>query len=129
MIKKLAAFFFVIALAACSNSGNIIGRWIEPVPGMPEMVQGFDLMDGGRAVSINMATLQYDTWRHSGDQLVLSGKSIGNHQTISFTETMTVKELTKDTLILNRDGRDVTYSRDGDCGGNSAGAWHWKYLE
>ena len=46
----------VVGLAACSGV-QIEGSWIEPVPGMPEMVQGVTLENGGRATSINMATL------------------------------------------------------------------------
>ena len=59
--KGLFTLFTVVGLAACSGV-QIEGSWIEPVPGMPEMVQGVTLENGGRATSINMATLQYESW-------------------------------------------------------------------
>ena len=37
--KGVFTLFTVVGLAACSNV-QIEGSWIEPVPGMPEMVQG-----------------------------------------------------------------------------------------
>ena len=52
--KGLFTLFTVVGLAACSGV-QIEGSWIEPVPGMPEMVQGVTLENGGRATSINMA--------------------------------------------------------------------------
>ncbi len=101
----------VFALAAC-NSDNIEGAWVEPVPGMEDMEQGFILEKGGKASSINMATLQYESWTREGNRLMLSGKSIGNGQTISFCDTLTITELTETSLTLERNkGYSVTFSR------------------
>lgn len=44
--KGLFTLFTVVGLAACSGV-QIEGSWIEPVPGMPEMVQGVTLENGG----------------------------------------------------------------------------------
>ena len=96
--------------AACSNV-QIEGSWIEPVPGMPEMVQGITLENGGKATSINMATLQYESWEKNGDKLVLSGKSIGNHQTISFSDTLQIEELTTENLVLKKGDLVIKYQR------------------
>ena len=65
--KGLFTLFTVVGLAACSGV-QIEGSWIEPVPGMPEMVQGVTLENGGRATSINMATLQYESWEKNQQQ-------------------------------------------------------------
>lgn len=56
----------------------------------------------GSAFSIHMATLKYEKCRKEGNLLFLSGISIGNHQNISFTDTLTVEKLTQDSLILKR---------------------------
>lgn len=57
----------------------------------------------GKASSIGMATLQYESWQLLSDrQLVLSGKSIGNGQTISFSDTLAILSLQQDTLTLRK---------------------------
>ena len=53
----MAAVLFM----ACSGA-SIEGSWVEPVPGMEHMLQGIKIESGGKASSINMATLQYETW-------------------------------------------------------------------
>lgn len=109
-LKKATVFVFAIALTAC-NGESIEGSWIEPVPSMPDMVQGVTLENGGKASSINMATLQYETWEKNGDKLVLSGKSIGNHQTISFSDTLQIEKLTTEELILKKGDLVIKYQR------------------
>lgn len=99
----------VVSLQAKGTSAE--GCWTEPVPGQPGKVQGFCLYAGGRAVSVNMATLQYESWKMPGRQLVLSGKSIGNRQTITFSDTYTVKRLADDELVLQKGGQTLTYRR------------------
>ena len=74
---------------------------------MENMTQGFVLNTDGTAQSVNMATLEYETWSRDGDELVMTGNSIGNGQTIEFTQTYTIESLDDNTLIL-RDG-DITY--------------------
>ena len=52
-----------LALAACGKNANLAGEWIQPVPGMPQMTQGFTLKEDGSASSVNMATLKYESWK------------------------------------------------------------------
>ena len=78
------------------------GSWVEPVPGMEEQTQGFTLNEDGTAVSINMATLQYQEWSASGDTLVLTGKSIGNGQTIDMTDTLLIVSVSADSLVVRQ---------------------------
>ena len=59
-----------------------------------------------------MATLAYDTWRRDGDTIIMTGRSIGNGQTIEFTETYTIEQLTPDTLVLRNGDATFTYSRE-----------------
>lgn len=108
--KGVFTLFITVVLAACS-SAPIEGSWIEPVPGMPEMVQGVMLKNGGKATSINMATLQYESWEKNGNKLVLSGKSIGNHQTISFSDTLQIEKLTTEKLVLKKGNLVIKYQR------------------
>ena len=75
------------------------------------MIQGFTLGANGVATSVNMATLQYDTWRTDGNELIMTGRSIGNGQTIEFTETYTIEKLTDDTLVLRNGDMTMTYTR------------------
>lgn len=115
-----------ISLALCTACGStaatapadstatetdIVGSWTTPVPGQPGNEQGFTLNEDGTATSINMATLQYSTWEHHGDTLVLSGKSIGNGQTIDCADTLTIKEMAADSMTLAHGNWTVTYHR------------------
>lgn len=77
-MKNLIWISTMALLPAC-NGASIEGAWVEPVPGMENMQQGFVLEPDGTASSINMATLQYESWKKEGDLLIFAGKSIGNH--------------------------------------------------
>lgn len=99
-----------VMLTACQGT-NIEGRWVEPVPGMDHMLQGMALEAGGKASSVNMATLRYETWKKSGNTLILTGQSIGNGRTLSFTDTLTIEKLTRDSLILSRGNLVLRYRK------------------
>lgn len=99
-----------LVLTACSGE-KIEGVWVEPVPGMEGMTQGVRLEEGGKASSINMATLQYETWQREGDRLILSGRSLGNGQTIAFSDTLQIEKLTADRLALRRGSMTIAYQR------------------
>ena len=99
IFKSVCGLTIAIAFAACGGKG-IEGEWVEPIPGMETQMQGVNLEKGGKASSINMATLQYEKWEKKGNMLILSGKSIGNHETISFTDTLTIEELTENKLTF-----------------------------
>lgn len=106
-MKKLLPIIGLIMLTACNDTPQITGTWTQPVPGMENMTQGFVLNTDGTAQSVNMATLEYETWSRDGDELVMTGNSIGNGQTIEFTQIYTIESLDDNALIL-RDG-DITY--------------------
>lgn len=110
--KMLAATLLSCLLAACGGqSSPIVGEWVEPVPGMEGQVQGIKIEKGGTASSINMATLVYESWKQDGNQLILTGKSIGNGQTIEFTDTMSIQKISNDSLILDDRGREIRYTK------------------
>lgn len=112
-LKKLLTAFAPFLLAACQSVDNnsIAGEWVEPIPGIESQVQGIRLEENGKATSINMATLQYESWERTGNKLILKGKSIGNRQTIEFVDTLNICKHTTDSLVLNRDGLKITYLR------------------
>ncbi|MDE5705147.1 lipocalin family protein [Muribaculum sp.] len=91
---------------------DIEGRWVQPVPGQPDACQGIALEPDGKASSINMATLAYDTWTIEGNRLILGGKSIGNGQTIDFSDTLVIVRLSADTLVLRMDAMALEYTRE-----------------
>lgn len=116
IMKKQSLFryvcgYMVVATFSACHEVSIEGSWVEPVSGMNSMFQGFKLESGGEASSINMATLQYKTWKKEGDRLILTGKSIGNHQTVSFSDTLIIESLSEDSLQLKKGGAVHSYSR------------------
>lgn len=106
----LTAIFSTAALVACDNV-SMEGAWVGLVPGMPDMQQGFILEADGSASSINMATLKYEKWKKEGALLLLSGTSIGNHQSLSFTDTLTIEKMTKDSLVLKKGELVLRYAK------------------
>ena len=110
-MKQILSLLCAIFLFACNDTPQITGTWTQPVPNMPGMIQGFVLNTDGSAQSVNMATLQYDTWIRDGDTLTMTGQSIGNGQTIEFTESYTIETLNTDTLVLRDGDTTITYSR------------------
>lgn len=110
-LKLLSLILVAAAMTSCGSGSSITGEWVEPVPGMEGVKQGFKLEDGGKASSINMATLRYQTWKQEGDLLILSGESIGNGQTIPFTDTLQIRRQTADSLVLQGKNIERVYTR------------------
>lgn len=110
IFKSVCGLMTVVAFTACGGN-DIEGKWVEPVPGLENQMQGVNLEKGGKASSINMATLQYEKWEKKGELLILSGKSIGNAQTISFSDTLTIEKLTKDELTLKKGSQTINYQK------------------
>lgn len=104
-----AAAVMTFALASCGGAA-VEGTWVESIPGMAGE-QGFTLEKGGRAESVNMATLKYETWSRKGDCLVLTGQSIGNGQTLQFTDTLRIVKVDSDNLVVERGGTTSTFRR------------------
>lgn len=111
-----AVAFALLATAACSNrpdAASVEGRWVQPIPGMEQEEQGFVLEKGGAASSINMHTLLYEHWELAGERLILQGKSLGNGQTIAFSDTLLLKSVGADSLVLQKGQLLLRYRRDG----------------
>lgn len=105
------SFFSRIADCMRKNE-NIVGKWMQAVPGLPELKQGFVLEADGKASSVNMATLSYKTWQQEGAFLILSGKSVGNHQVLPFSDTLHIEKLTQDSLILKKGELILRYAKE-----------------
>ena len=114
-VNLIMAGLSSLGLLACGESESLVGKWTQPIPNMPQMEQGFVLEEGGKASSVNMATLSYEKWEKQNDRLILSGKSIGNRQTIAFSDTFAIEKLTKDSLVLKKGTLRLIYGREGDA--------------
>ena len=106
----LTASAIAITLVACGPSKNfnekeLTGNWIEIMPVNQQIRQGVTLKEKGEAESIGMATLKYEKWQLLPDgHIVLDGKSIGNHQTLDFSDTLAIISLSNNTLTLGKGG-------------------------
>ena len=61
------------------------------------------------AESVNMATLEYESWQVADRKLTLRGRSIGNGGTFPFEEVWNVVMVSKKKLVLQRGGVYKTY--------------------
>ncbi|MEG0517466.1 MAG: lipocalin family protein [Bacteroidales bacterium] len=96
------------------KQGGIEGKWIQPIEGQEGKFEGFELKADGIAESVNMATLKFEKWSKDSTTLTLSGKSIGNGQTIDFSDVYTIAQSDNNTLTLLKDGSVVwSLTRDG----------------
>ena len=114
MTKTPFAILSLTLLCSCTSvktTAPIEGAWIQPIPGQQGKTQGLSILPQGKAASINMKTLGYQGWSRHGNTLTLTGKSIGNKQTIDFSNKVTIKKLTADTLELEEDGQTSVYTR------------------
>ena len=104
-MKKLW-LLVVFLITACHQQpqDQILGHWLEVMPVNRHIIQGITIKDKGTAQSIGMKTLQYESWKLENNKLTLSGKSIGNGQTIDFSETYDVIEISPETLKLGKFG-------------------------
>ena len=103
----------VATKVACSKDyADAIGRWVMPDPVREGEVMGVELQVGGRAQSINMATLPYASWELQGEpgKLILHGQSIGNGQTFDVTDTAVLGE-NGGVPTLTIEGSGVVYTR------------------
>lgn len=111
-LKCTLLVFSAALLTACGKNENIVGKWMQTVPGLPELKQGFVLEADGKASSVNMATLSYKAWQQEGAFLILSGKSVDNHQVLPFSDTLHIEKLTQDSLILKKGELILRYAKE-----------------
>lgn len=111
MEKVILLLALVLSPLAGKGGTDLTGCWIEVLPKDMPYVQGMCLNDDGTAESVGMATLKYCRWKADGKCLILYGESIGNGQTISFSDTLRIVDLRNDTLTVERGVGTVSYVR------------------
>ena len=91
-----------------------MGEWTLPDPIDSTKVMGVEIDVQGAAQSINMATLAYKSWAltEKPDQILLKGQSIGNGQTIDFTDTCTLSTNAAGKLTLSTKGGGFVYIKN-----------------
>lgn len=114
IFSAVCGFAAAAFLTACVGGPSLEGKWVEPIPGMENQVQGVSLEKDGKASSINSATLQYKSWVRQGDTLVLSGQSLGNGQTIDFVDSYQIEKLSDKELVLKNDDMTINYTKQAD---------------
>lgn len=101
-----------LGFTACNGKATLTGTWIDP--GDENSVYGdtgFSLEKDGTATSINTGYVEYTSWEHIGDQLILHGNYNGTNPH-TFADTMWIDELTEEHLVLKDMGNySVTYQR------------------
>lgn len=107
MDMKSVVLLSVLLMSACTAMDKTVfyGKWIEVMPKSTWCVQGLCLKEDGRAESIGMRTLKYDSWALEDEKLILNGNSIGNVQTLAFSDTLDIVSLCEDTLVLGKGGQ------------------------
>jgi len=98
-------------ISAPADYNSLVGAWVQPNPIDAEQVQGFYLYVEGEAGSINMSTLVYEHWSVADGVLMLSGKSVGNGQTIDFSETWNIEHLDACELVIRQGDRTEKLSK------------------
>lgn len=81
---------------------QLLGKWMQPVPGVEKATQGFQLKKKGAITSINTYSLVYDKWSVSHDTLLLWSHAEGTQQkdSAAIIDTTLIKALTDSTLVL-----------------------------
>lgn len=90
-----------------------VGRWTMPDPIDSEAVMGIEIEVEGVARSINMATLVYTGWelQKEAGKILLTGQSLGNGQTIDFTQTGIIAKDADGKYTLTIEGTDTVYTK------------------
>ena len=100
-------------IATDPTYAEAVGKWTMPDPINPEGVMGIDILIEGQAQSINMATLRYTSWELQGEagKILLKGQSVGNGQTIDFTETGIIAKDADGVYTLTIEGNKTVYTK------------------
>lgn len=103
-----------MGMTSCAKNDlpSLEGTWTQPIPGIPVTEQGFELHTDGTVSSVNMSTLQYESWLQPKPKtLVLKGMSLGNGCCSPFSDTLQVVRVTEDSLLLQRGSMTLSYTR------------------
>lgn len=86
----------------CYDESMLIGKWLQPVPGVEKQMQGFQLKKNGNIASINTYSLVYNKWKLMHDTLLLWSHAEGAKQQDSSVtiDTILIRALTDSSLVL-----------------------------
>jgi hypothetical protein len=84
------------------KESQLIGRWLQPVPGVDKTMQGFQLKKKGVITSVNTYSLVYDKWQLMRDTLLLWSHAEGMdaEDTAVIADTFLIRSLTDSSLVL-----------------------------
>ncbi|WP_106915789.1 lipocalin-like domain-containing protein [Chryseobacterium aurantiacum] len=114
-MKKTISLIILGILTACNSPkkenvtadseakrAELIGKWVQPIPGQENENQGIELREDGVAASINMHTLLYEKWKVSHDTLYLWSRTVGVSQpsVSSDIDTLLIKKLDNKSLTI-----------------------------
>ena len=107
MKKVVLLFVLASLLQGCRSTPTAsrraitpIGRWFITSDISTADYHGVELLQDGRARSINLLTLYFDSWFQRGDTLILSGRSVVEDTEMNFSDTMKILSLTESKMIL-----------------------------
>ena len=81
-----------------------IGRWSISSEFSTEDYHGVELLQDGRARSINLITLHYDNWFQRKDTIFLSGRSCTDDIEQEIIDTLKILSLTDSKMIVQLQG-------------------------
>lgn len=109
IIKKESMVMTKIELT--KEEKQLMGSWVESIPGEKKEFQGFTLYSDGTAGSINTGKLLYKTWRVRGENISLVVESEGKGFESQDMETYAFEQVSKNTLLLKIGKSTFTYKR------------------
>lgn len=111
LILTALSALFVTFMASCGNDSKIAGTWVQPkAEGSLVDEQGFTLLEDGNIICINTGFVEYQTWEKKGNQLIICGQYTGTAPH-DFCDTMNIVQISKESMVLEQGGYEVTYVR------------------
>lgn len=85
------------------DSTLLPGRWVQPAEGVDTLMLGFHLRKGGKASSIMLETLKYQSWSLIKDTLLLHSLAGYSRADTVFlqTDTLLIRELSDTALRVH----------------------------
>ncbi len=77
------------------NENSLLGKWVNKNDQM-----GFDIQSGGKVTSINMATLDYNSWKLDGNKLIFNSTSKGVSNPVTTDEIYIVRRVTDKKMVI-----------------------------
>ncbi len=85
------------------DSTLLPGKWVQPVEGVDTLLLGFQIRKGGKASSIMLESLKYQSWTLKKDTLLLHGLAgyAGSDTTYLQTDSFLIRELSDTALRVH----------------------------